>query len=93
MPAGTAGDLTNGLTVEFDEDLIIHVRNVDASPAAVVFVTPATVEGLAIEDFSLTVGPSETYVLSDFPSHTFRQPDNSIYINVTSSNWRFNAFK
>src|SRR5690606_28115025 len=57
-PTYAAAD-SGGDTVRDVRNLFLHVRNGDASPHTVTIVTPGTVGGLAIEDYTSTVPAGE----------------------------------
>lgn len=57
-PTYEAAD-SGGDTVRVVSNLFLHVRNGDASPHTVTIVTPGTVGGLAIEDYTSTVPAGE----------------------------------
>lgn len=67
-PAETAGDVTNGNTAVNDGKTFVRVRNADGTTArTATFVTPGTVDSLAIADRVISVPLSSTVWVGPFP--------------------------
>ncbi len=71
-PAGTAADVTNGNSVANTGGTIIRVKNSGASTYNVTFVTPGSVDGLAIgDDGPHTVAAGAVAWYSGYDTGTF----------------------
>jgi hypothetical protein len=71
-PTDQAGDPTNGHVVTNSGKTIITVHNADASnPHNVTFVTPGTVDGLAVGDRLVAIAASASRDFGDFPTNVY----------------------
>jgi hypothetical protein len=88
-PAGTAGQVDGHMFTNTGKEFV-EVSNADASARTVTFVTPRTVEGLAITDLALSVPAGGRLIVGPFPPETFSQPRSvgadagKVYINYVS---------
>lgn len=64
----------------------LMVRNDGPSAHTVTVVSPVTVDGLAVEDLTVSVAAGETRLIGPFPVGTFGQPNGApdagrVYVN------------
>ena len=65
----------------------VEIVNGDASPVDVTFVTPGTVDGLAVADHVVSVPASSTKKVGPFPTSVYNASDGLLsitYASVTS---------
>lgn len=64
-----------------DGNVILYVKNGDASSHTVTIPTPATVGGMAVEDLTVSVPAGGEKVVGPFPTHVFNQSGGVVYVN------------
>lgn len=75
LAAEQDGHATNVFTAaNADGDVAILVRNSDASPRTVTFVTGATVDSQAVGDRTETIAAGDTQLFSGFPVGQYGNP-------------------
>lgn len=66
---------------------VVHVKNADSNPTTITVITPNTVDGQAIGDRSVTVPAASERFLGGWPTSTYNNSDDSVYMefsNVTA---------
>jgi hypothetical protein len=71
LTAAAACDATNGNQVRNTHSLQLTLKNTDASSATVVFTTPGTVGGFAVEDYTVTLAAGDSKVFGGFDAAVF----------------------
>lgn len=84
-PAGTGP--TNGDII--DSGAVALMVTAGATPTTVTVVSVPTVDGLDVEDLTVTVAADTTSLIGPFPSRTFGQPSDSadagrVYVDYSS---------
>lgn len=64
-------------------DVLIHVKNGDASSMDVTIQTPAKVQGVDVAEISVTVGASDEEMIGPFPPALFNNSDG-VYVDYSS---------
>lgn len=67
------------------ENIILHVKNGDASPNTVGVTSPKTVDGLAVGDVSVTVPAGEDRFIGPFRATTFNGTAGAVTVTHTNT--------
>lgn len=62
-------------------DVIILITNGAGAPITATFVTPGTVDGLAITDLPVTVTNGTSKAVGPFPPSIYNQANGQVYVN------------
>jgi hypothetical protein len=67
-------------------DVVLHVKNTNASPRIVTITTPRTVDGVAVADPAITI-PATTgdKIIGPFPPATFNNAGGLVYVDFDAS--------
>lgn len=63
---------------------ILHVVNDDAAGITVTIPTPATVNGLAVEDQTVAVGAGTDVFIGPFGASAFRQDNSTVHVDYSA---------
>lgn len=64
-------------------DVFVHVKNTDAASKTITFITPRTVEALAVADLAVTVPANEERFVGRFPTGTYNQDDATVHVDYS----------
>ena len=83
-PALTAGDTANGMYFVNDGRTFLYVLDVAAGVANFTFVTPGTVDTLAIGDrtVQVAVDATEGMFIGPFPPNIYNQSDGTVHVDI-----------
>lgn len=76
-PAYTAANV-DGHSIANTGKEALHVKNDDASPINVTFLTPGTVDGQAVADRVQAVPAGEERIFGPFPKNIYDQPGTEV---------------
>lgn len=78
----TNGDATNEHEFVNNGDTFIHIVNGGGGDVVATIVTPATVQGLTVEDPAITVTAGEERFIGPFPGAIFNQSDGKVHLDL-----------
>ena len=85
------GDSVNGNMIANDGRLFLRVQNVNAAAQTIGFVTPGTVDGLAIADVSVSIPTNGIRYFGPFPPSIYNTA-NYLYVDPQSVDIKIMAF-
>ena len=65
-------------------DVFIHVKNASGGSITVTVQTPATVQGVAVEEVPVSVPASGERMIGPFPPSVFNQSDATVYVDYSA---------
>lgn len=93
QPAQQAGDVANGNSIAGNDGRIfLEIKNDDASTQTVTFLTPGTVDGLAIADLVISFAAGDMKLVGPLAPGTFNQSDGLVYVDVTDADLKFRVY-
>lgn len=96
LPSAVTGDAANDHYIASnDGQVILIATNTSGGALTITIQSAITVDGLAVDDVSLSVGAGLTRYFAIGPPHVYNQPtDNSyVYVDVTSASWNLWAIR
>lgn len=82
QPAEENSDFTNGNSIAGNDGrLYLEIRNANAGTQTVTFQTPGTVDGLTIQDLTISLTTGQIKLVGPFSPGTFNQADGLIYVD------------
>lgn len=89
-PAQVSADTANDHSVANNGKTWLEIENVSVDAATVTLITPATYQGRAIEDFTISVDPSEVLLCGPYSTNLY---GSTLQIDVTDADLRFRAYR
>lgn len=94
-PAQTASDSSNGMYVASNNGRVIfEIISTDGSSRNVGFAIPATPDGQAVADKTVTLSAGGTAICGPYPPIYYNQTDGSLNINpAVNTTLKFRAYR
>lgn len=96
LPSATTGDAANDHYIAGnDGQIILIATNTSGGALTITIQSAITVDGLAVDDVSLSIPAGESRRFAIGPPHVYNQPaDNGyVYVDVTSNSWNLWAIR